>query len=197
MATKPCSTNTVPAECYFGPCLMPETCGGQGMMGRVSVSAINGALLETSVQSEKLIIPASNELYQPIDYVKELAGTAWLAQLMALNGNNASLVNKWSSYGSEKLVLRPTHWTDSTIYQQLRFAEVLGKVGLIPGAITERVNGSTLLDSYQYTDDPINNATAFQTDVLIRPVVRVTLQDLIPEYSGFDGLLFPPPHACY
>jgi hypothetical protein len=190
LSTKPCSTRTQPDECYFGPCLMPETCGGQGFMGRVLLNAVNGALLETSVQTEKLIIPASNELYQPIDYADELNNTAWFAQLKALNGNNNTLISTWSSYGTEKLVLRPTHWTDSVIYQQLRFAELLGQVGLIPKGISERVNNSVLLDGYQYTGNYVNQATSFQTDVLLRPMVRVTLQDLIPEYSGEAAALF-------
>jgi hypothetical protein len=83
--------------------------------------------------------PDSSLSRQPVDYVKELNGTAWLDQLQALNGNNSTLINAWSSGGTSKLVLRPTHWTDSITYQQLRFAEVLGRVGLIPLGITGMV----------------------------------------------------------
>jgi hypothetical protein len=126
-----------------------------------------------------------------------------LSELYALNGNNQTVVDEWSGYGSEKLLLRPTYWTDTRVEKQLRFAEPMGKISLIPGSITERANDSTLLDGYEFVNDPgkylrniiifsaflttffpVRNETEFVTLPLLRPVVRVTLQELIPQYAG-------------
>ncbi len=154
------------------------------------MSALNGALNIAAVDSEDLLIPASNELYQPLDYVQLLAGTSWLTELYSVNGNNTALVNGWSSHGSEKILLRPTHWTNTRVEKQLRFAELMGKVSLIPGSITERVNGAPLLDGYQFTNNAVHNATTFETLPLLRPLVRVVLQDLIPQYAGESAETF-------
>jgi hypothetical protein len=68
----------------------------KGLLARLKVSALNGALNVAEVGSEDLLIPASNELYQPLDYVQLLANTSWLMQLYSINGNNTALVNGWS-----------------------------------------------------------------------------------------------------
>ncbi len=94
------------------------------------------------------------------------------------------------SHGSEKTLLRPTHWTDTRLEKQLRFAELMGKVSLIPGSIAERVSGGILLDGYQFTNNAVHNATTFATLPLLRPLVRVLLQDLIPQYAGESAETF-------
>jgi hypothetical protein len=68
----------------------------KGLLARLKVNALNGALNMAAVDSEDLLIPASNELYQPLDYVQLLANSSWLTQLYSINGNNTALVNEWS-----------------------------------------------------------------------------------------------------
>jgi hypothetical protein len=178
-------------RCFFQPCQLPETCGGQGMLARLRVSALNSALVAAVVETETLLIPALNELYQPLDYVAAFSNTSWLQELVAINSNNSSAVESWSRDGTEKLLARPTHWTDSRLEKLLRFAEVFGKVSLVPGSFRERKgcqkqsDCETLLDGYQFV-----NITSFNTSSLLRPLVRVTLQDLIPEYAGENAATF-------
>jgi hypothetical protein len=59
----------------------------------------------------------------------------------------------------------------------------------VDGLSLERVNGSTLLDGYQYTVG-INLATSFQTDVMLRPLVRVMLQVSLLRKPHFGAAFF-------
>jgi hypothetical protein len=76
------------------------------------------------------------------------------------------------------------------VEKKLRFAELMGKISLIPGSIAARVSGGALLDGYQFTNNAVYNATTFATLPLLRPLARILLQDLIPQYAGESAQTF-------